>query len=91
MDDHEALWRLRSMHRRPPGQTWQDVIDRVLQSNLFCDVHRSRATACAIIGLFQDFLQQRLAEERPHEERDPAAASHGVFGAAAMGTRLCYG
>ncbi len=54
---------------RPSGQTWQDLIDRVLQSNLFAMSVGEQGDGLRYHQLFQDFLQQRLAAERPHEER----------------------
>ena len=56
-------------HWRPPDQAWQDLIDRVMQSNLFVMPIGEQGDGLRYHQLFQDFLQQQLAAERPHEER----------------------
>ncbi len=66
----------------PAGATWQAMIDSVLQSNLFAMPIGDGDAGGAGNGngtggsdglryhhLFQDFLQQQLAVERPDEER----------------------
>lgn len=52
-----------------PGESWQSLIDSVLQSNLFALPIGELGDGLRYHHLFQDFLQQQLAAERPQEER----------------------
>lgn len=49
------------------GQDWQSLIRDVLQRNLFAVLVENEGTWLRYHHLFQDFLQSRLAEERPEE------------------------
>jgi LuxR family maltose regulon positive regulatory protein len=52
----------------PNGETWQSLIEAVLRNNLFALPVEDKGTWLRYHHLFQDFLQARLAQERPDEE-----------------------
>jgi len=52
-----------------PGEDWQSLVDTVLQRNLFVLPVDGEGTWLRYHHLFRDFLQVRLAQERP-DERD---------------------
>lgn len=52
----------------PPGNSWQGMIEEVLQSNLFAMPIGEADAAIRYHHLFQEFLQQTLSAERPGEE-----------------------
>lgn len=52
----------------PDGQSWQSLIDDVLQNNLFVLPVENEGTWLRYHHLFQQFLQTKLAQEHPDEE-----------------------
>jgi ATP/maltotriose-dependent transcriptional regulator MalT/DNA-binding SARP family transcriptional activator len=52
----------------PDGQTWQSLIENVLQNNLFVLLVGNERTWVRYHHLFQEFLETKLAQERPEEE-----------------------
>ncbi len=52
----------------PNGETWQSLIETVLRNNLFVLPVEDRGTWLRYHHLFRDFLQARIAQERPEEE-----------------------
>ncbi|MCC9078399.1 tetratricopeptide repeat protein [Litorilinea aerophila] len=53
----------------PPGKCWQDMVDMVVQHNLFVVRVGETGDALRYHPLFREFLQQMLIQERPEEER----------------------
>ncbi|MCE7988474.1 MAG: hypothetical protein DYG89_45530 [Caldilinea sp. CFX5] len=53
----------------PPTGDWQDLIDEVLRRNLFVLSLGDNAASLRYNYVFQEFLQRRIARERPTEER----------------------
>ncbi len=53
----------------PKGMTWQSLIDMLVLSNLFVLPVGDEGGGARYHHLFQEFLQQTLATERPSEER----------------------
>ncbi len=53
----------------PPTGDWQDLIDEVLRRNLFVLPLGDDAAWLRYNYVFQEFLQRRIARERPDEER----------------------
>jgi LuxR family maltose regulon positive regulatory protein len=52
----------------PNGETWQSLMETVLRNNLFALPVEDRGTWLRYHHLFRDFLQARIAQERPEEE-----------------------
>ncbi len=52
----------------PDGETWKSLIEAVLRNNLFVLPVGNEGIWLRYHHLFQDFLQARLAQERPDEE-----------------------
>ena len=52
----------------PDGENWQTLIEQVLQNNLFVLPVENEGTWLRYHHLFQEFLQAKLAQERPAEE-----------------------
>lgn len=51
----------------PAGESWQSLIDTLLQQNLFVTPIGESGESLRYHHLFQDFLQRRLQSERPTE------------------------
>jgi ATP/maltotriose-dependent transcriptional regulator MalT/DNA-binding SARP family transcriptional activator len=51
----------------PPGQSWQSLIETLLQQNLFVAPAGDHGESVRYHPLFQEFLQRRLQIERPAE------------------------
>jgi len=54
---------------RPPGQSWDNLIDEVLRRNLFVLPLGEDSAWLRYNHVFQDFLQKRLMKVRPEEEK----------------------
>ncbi len=52
---------------RPPGESWQTLIDALLHQNLFVTPVGEYGDSVRYHHLFQDFLQRRLQTEHPSE------------------------
>ena len=52
---------------RPAGESWQGLVDTLLQQNLFVTPVGDQGESVRYHHLFQDFLQRRLQAERPAE------------------------
>ncbi|HXF60438.1 MAG TPA: tetratricopeptide repeat protein [Caldilineaceae bacterium] len=50
---------------RPPGESWQSLLDALLHQNLFVMPVGEQGESVRYHHLFQDFLQRRLQSERP--------------------------
>ncbi|MBX3015333.1 MAG: tetratricopeptide repeat protein [Caldilineaceae bacterium] len=53
----------------PPGSSWQDLIDEVLRRNLFVLPLGEEQAWLRYNYVFQEFLQRRIARQRPAEEK----------------------
>ena len=51
----------------PAGESWQSLLDALLQRNLFVTPIGEQGVSLRYHHLFQDFLQRRLQSERPAE------------------------
>ena len=54
---------------RPPGATWQELVEEALTNSLFVLPVGEEGEWLRYHRLFQEFLQYRLGQERPDEER----------------------
>jgi LuxR family maltose regulon positive regulatory protein len=52
----------------PDGETWQNLVQEVLQNSLFVVPVENEGTWLRYHHLFRDFLQAKLAQEQPEEE-----------------------
>jgi LuxR family maltose regulon positive regulatory protein len=66
--DAELCEAVLGLAQYPDGETWQSLMETVLRNNLFALPVEDRGTWLRYHHLFRDFLQARIAQERPKEE-----------------------